>query len=104
MMPKPYALERLEQCPSSFAPSSFFMEYIRSFLPPIYMEEALNLSQRQGLNFVQVWAWESGNLMAESGLREELGQVERYLGRRHEPRPTGASVRLSEVYRSAFLR
>jgi hypothetical protein len=104
MMQRPYALERLERCPSSYTPSSFFMEYIRSFLPPIYMEEALNLSQRLGLNFVQVWAWESGNLMAESGLREELGQVERYLGRRHEPRPTGTSVRLSEVYRSAFLR
>lgn len=97
-------LERLGQCPAGFAPSEFFMDYIRSFLPPIYMDVAQSLSQKQQLDFVQVWAWESSNLLAECGLREELGQVVQYFGRLHEPRPVGTSVRISEVYRSAFLR
>ena len=97
-------LERLACFPRDFSPSEFFLDYIRSFLPPIYFGTAQNLSRKYRVDFLEVWAWESSNLMKELSFKEELGEYGSYLGRESKPMVMGASVHLSEVYRSAFIR
>lgn len=97
-------VQRLSDCPLGYEPSEFFRDYIKAFLPPIYMLFAERISQQYRVDFVKLWAWESSNLMDDVSLREELGDISPYMGWPNKPRPVGTSFQLSEVYRSAFIR
>jgi hypothetical protein len=97
-------LERFAGFPLDFSPNEFFLDYIKSPLPPIYFDTAQNLSHKYRVDFLGAWAWESSNLMKKLSVEEKLGEYAGYLGRRSEPMVMGASLRLSEVYRSAFIR
>ena len=99
-------LERLAACPLQYRPSEFFTDHITGFLAPIYLEEARRISRITRIDVVQLWAWESSNLLHDSGVTEVLGEYPEYFrGPTLEDAPlVGASSRISEVYKSAFLR
>jgi hypothetical protein len=90
--------------PVDYSPTEFFSDYISSLLPPIYLITAKRLESKHRVPFVASWAWESGNLIKDCGLSEELGEFGEYMGGPREPSMLGCSTRLSEVYRSAFIR
>lgn len=97
-------LARFERFDTKYRQSEFFTEYISTFLPPIYLMRMQRLSQKLGRNLVAAWAWESQNLAKEAGVEERLRDFGYFLGGNHNPALIGAASKLSEVYRSAYLR
>lgn len=91
-------------CPREHSPSKFFGLSIKGFLPPIYFDRAQEISKRYGFDFIKQWSWDAENIVKELGLEESLGEAVEFMGGRYSPRMPGFSSKLSEVYRSAFLR
>jgi hypothetical protein len=101
-MSSPYAnIERMAGFPPQYTPSRFFSKYSSAFLPPVYRDIAHKLSSKK-VNFLNMWAWESENIRQELKFDERLGDIQHYDTREHSH--PGISYRMSEVYRSAFLR
>jgi hypothetical protein len=98
-------LQVLAQCPSTYAASLFFTRYNRAFLPPHFADTAEKISKKTRTNFTQLWAWEFERLMKSLGIPEEVGDVSSYTqGGRSKGNLPGASSRVSEVFKSAFVR
>jgi len=74
-------------------------------VPPYFAATAEEISDKTGVDFMQLWGWESERLMTLLGIPEELGEVSTYI---HRPGSKGnlpgASSNVSEVFKSAFLR
>jgi len=97
-------IERMAGFPAQYSPSRFFSKYSRAYLPPIYAATADNLSLKGKVNFLNMWAWESENLLRELNIEEAVGDTVQYATHSREHSYPGISYRLSDVYRSAFLR
>jgi hypothetical protein len=98
-----FDLELFARCPADYRPSRFFTRYLRSLLPPYFAEEADRLTDRTGVNFLQLWAWEAARLAETAGIPESLGDIGNYAGSAHDLL-LGATARIADVYRSAYLR
>ena len=96
-----FNIERMAGYPHKYTPSRFFSKYSGAFLAPVYRQTAEKLSSRK-TSFLSMWAWESDNIRKELNIEETLGDVQSYEIQQHSS--PGISYRLSEVYRSAFLR
>jgi len=92
-----------ETASASFEPRSFFQEYAGAFTAPIYSTNVERLERLWSIPVRRQWAFEW----------EKLADAERvalttkplwFMGRRHEAHLPGADFRLSEIYRSAYLR
>jgi len=93
------------EVPPGFAPDPFFAKYARVFLPEIYDMRASELERRALITFRRQWAYEWHRLVDETGV--ELSEKSlRFWGRGHHERKriSVVDMRLSEVYRSAYLR
>lgn len=99
----PKKVVAINPVPYSYYPSDFFLKYIRSFLAPIYFENAIKISKWTGKDFISQWAYAAEEIMKQCDLQED-SEVMYFLGRSHSPMLNGMSTKLSEVYRSAFLR
>jgi len=96
--------KELEKCPSDHTPDEFFIKFIKSFIPPIYWEKANFLEKRYGVNFIQQWSWEFEKLIKNLNIPKEYETVMYYHGMEHQPLLVGLSSKISEVYKSSFLR
>lgn len=105
MYPDQYSdLDKFANCPSNYIPPLFFRRYLRAFLPPYFADTAERISAQTNLDFIQLWAWESYRLIETEGLSETLGDVSYYVSGFRDGQLNGATSRIGEVYRSAFLR
>lgn len=107
MQPEQWAeadLNTFAACPSSYSPSLFFSRYLRAFLPPYFADTAERIGGECGVDFVKLWGWESARLMAREGISEAVGDVQYYASRTDGSALNGATSRIADVYRSAFLR
>jgi hypothetical protein len=95
-----YKLDRFLEFPLGYTPSKDFRKFVRAFLAPIYFDSATLLGQQ----FIAMWAWESANLSKQLNIEEEIGDAHRFAHRHLEYTIPGTSFRLSEVYRTAFMR
>jgi hypothetical protein len=95
---------QLRTPPTEFQPSRFFTENIRGFLPPYYFDQASEIANRSGFDFVKDWAFESDQLIDELGVKEELGSAAGYMNDHSEGPIYSFSTKLSEIYKSAFIR
>ena len=93
----------LEAAPASFKIDSFFTEYVESFLPPIYAKYADKVQQRTGLPFRQQWAYEWKALVDELGITPSRAALDFWMTHLPE-RFAMMDSRMSDVYRSAYLR
>lgn len=89
--------------PADYEPHKFFTKHIRGFLAPAYSERANTIGATSGVDFSKYWAFNSQNIAAELNIEEQAGDAINFMGY-HPPRMLGMSTKLSEVYRSAFLR
>lgn len=92
------------QAPRGFAPSKFFTENVSGFLPPYYRDQAFEIVRNSGFDFVNDWAFEADQIIREMSLREEVGSAARYMNDHSQGPIYSFSTKLSEVYKSAFIR
>lgn len=89
--------------PTAFVIDDFFQKYIKSFLAPIYYERAKDIEGKIGVGFIKQWAHTSSVLIHENGISLNAG-AGHFQGRERGASLVGMSTRVSEAYRSAFLR
>lgn len=93
-----------EAAPSEFAAPEFFDKYVKIYLPPIYDYYAENIPQ-MGIPFRKQWAfeWQNLNNIAQAKLSDR--PILYWQGSTSDrERCMVVDTRMSEVYRSAFLR
>jgi hypothetical protein len=102
-LPFAKACGHAETAPQDFTPPAFFARYAENFLPP-GNADLMRILERQGRVPVwRQWAFEWQRLLTVLGIiptRSELDEWRLPGGERY----VGIDTRLSEVYRSAFLR
>ena len=89
-----------------FALPKFFTEYVQSFLPPSYVDNAEIMERNHaGLEFMRHWAFEWSELVQVFDIHESA-ESGRFWGEQHSggERYGPADTVMSEAYRSAFLR
>lgn len=89
--------------PSDFEADDFFQKYARNFLPPVYKDTADNITRRTGEPFTKQWAWEWHRLL-DATATEPDARVMDCRGRPDSEHYITVDFRLSEIYRSAYLR
>ncbi|GHO88202.1 hypothetical protein [Dictyobacter formicarum] len=99
------ACHHAETAPQDFAPTPFFVQYVNNFLPPGNADIIRRVEQQEHIPIWRQWAFEWQHLITLLGItptQRELDEWHRRLpgGKRY----VGIDTRLSEVYRSAFLR
>ena len=83
----------------------FFMEYIKSFLPPIYFSLARTLERKLEFPFIRQWGYEWETLLKALGYEPSLKPVNYWFrGKQEGRRYVAVDTKMSEVYRSSFLR
>jgi hypothetical protein len=104
-LPFTQACRHAETAPQDFTPTPFFAQYVKNFLPPGNVDLIRIVERQERVSIWKQWAFEWQHLLTLLGItptRHELDEWHRRLpgGKRY----TGIDTRLSEVYRSAFLR
>ncbi len=96
--------ENLESCPKDYKPNKFFLRTQKAFLPPIHVIRAEKIEKNTGFKFIQQWAWDADRIRKKIGIEESLRDVMDFMGGRYQPSMPAFSSKMSEIYRSAFLR
>jgi len=91
-------------CSNDYIVNSFFSKYIDTFLAPIYSQRAQAIEKASGKSFMKQWAFTAENIFQEAGIAQNSEQVYFYARHEHDKFLTGFSSKVSEVFRSAFLR
>ncbi len=92
-----------ENLPTSYNINKFFDKYIKTILAPIYFIRAEEIEEKTVSSFIDVWAYNAEVIAKEYNIELESNH---YFYGRHENEKflIGFSTKVSEVYRSAFLR
>ena len=93
----------ITQCPISYEVDKFFEKYVRTFLAPIYYTRAEEIEENSVEPFLKQWSFTAAEIARENNVASNP-RVADFHGRKDDPTLTGMSSKLSEVYRSAFLR
>jgi hypothetical protein len=92
-----------QTAPESFVATAFFEKQVRAFTAPIYAVNIERLQRLYSIPLWQQWAFEWERLVEAE--RTPLSTKPLwFIGREHEARLPGADFKLSELYRSAYLR
>ena len=94
----------IELVPTGYSSNPFFAKYIKTFLAPIYMQRAEEIERRSRKQFIQQWVFTADNIIRDTGIQLNSNQVYYYARSEHDEFLLGFSSKISEVYRSAFLR
>ena len=86
-----------------FTPDPFFLKHAIHFVPPVYAENANQIAREKGIPFVSQWAWEWSGLVQDLSIIPD-GHVLRSRGDADSDLHVCYDFRLSEIYRSAYLR
>ena len=91
--------------PTDFTPSDFFIEYVRHFLPPLFLMRAKRAERLGTKNLVRQWAYEWQLLQRALGLPLSTAVLNYWLSSSAYKQPCrAADPAMSEVFRSAYLR
>lgn len=89
--------------PFSYEKSDFFNKYIKTLLAPIYFDRAQEIEKRTSKQFINLWAYNAEVIAKENNI--DLRSNYYFYGHnKNDKFLTGFSTKLSEVYRSTFLR
>jgi hypothetical protein len=89
--------------PNGFQADRFFLQYAESFVPPVYLDRAKRIDQKNCPSFLTQWAFEWTKLVELTGFKLRRPYVS-FWTRRDAEYLMCLDLPLSEVYRSAFLR
>jgi hypothetical protein len=90
--------------PGGYRTSDFFTKYISSFLSPVYLERANEIENRTFRPFIRYWSYQAARLMELTGAEEALNDVHYFAGGNYQPKRVACAFRLSEIYRTSYLR
>lgn len=89
--------------PESYKPKDFFEKYIKTILAPIYHDRASEIEKKTGIPFMKLWSYNAEEIAKSESI--ELNPNHYFYGHnKNDKFLTGFSTKVSEVYRSAFLR
>jgi len=95
--------KELEQCPSDHTPDEFFKKFIKSFILPVYWDDANFLEKKYGVNFIRQWSWEFEKIIKKLNIPKNEDVLD-YFGTNYRPLLIGFPSKISEAYKSSFLR
>ena len=93
----------VQEAPSEFKLSKFFIKYNKSILAPIYVDRALIIETNTGYPFMKTWEYVA-NMLAKSENIELQDNMNFYGHNKNGKFLIGSSTKVSEIYRSSFLR
>lgn len=96
--------QEIEVYPSDYSVNPFFSKHIQTFLAPIYFQRATEIQSNSGKPFIWQWSFTADGILKDAGIALNLNQVYYYARSEHEKLLAGFSSKISEAYRSAFLR
>lgn len=86
-----------------YRPKDFFEKYIKTILAPIYYDRASEIEKRTRIPFIKRWAYNAEEIAKNESI--ELTPNHYFYGHsKNDKFLTGFSTKVSEIYRSAFLR
>lgn len=88
--------------PETFAADSFFTQYVRIFLPEIYLLQGKRIDERTGNRFIRQWSFEWARLLKVVDV--ELRRPSSYFWKDPNGDHFVWDLPMSEIYRSSFLR
>ncbi len=86
-----------------FEPDPFFLRHAVQFVPKILAKMANRVARETGAPVVEQWAWEWSRLVDQVSLVPD-GHVLQFRGDSESDLHVSCDFRLSEIYRSAYLR
>jgi len=89
--------------PSDHVVDEFFGRYVSNFLPPIYRTFGEYIQQHEQVPFLQQWGYEWEQIVGQLDIPLSP-DILHFMGRPEDEHFRGVSFRMSEVYRSSFLR
>lgn len=93
----------IEDYPKSYKPKDFFEKYIKTILAPIYHDRANEIEKKTKIPFMMLWSYNAEEIAKSENI--ELNPNHYFYGHnKNDKFLTGFSTKVSEVYRSAFLR
>lgn len=99
------SLEHSGETPSDFDVDPFFEKYVKTFVPPYYDYLAGLIEENEVIAFRRHWAFEWKGLVDETSVELTDRTLYFWFGSRDEKERVAATdTKLSEIYRSAFLR
>ncbi|MDD4382987.1 MAG: ATP-binding protein [Candidatus Shapirobacteria bacterium] len=96
--------EKIEIPPINYVISKFFLGHIKTFLAPIYMIRAKEIEKATGKPFIKYWSYVSDKIVENTSTILDSNQTY-FMGRsQNDDFVIGFSSKVSQVYRSAFIR
>jgi hypothetical protein len=93
----------LNEMKYSYEANNFFNKYIKMILAPIYFDRAQEIEEKTRKPFIKIWAYNAEILAKKENI--ELNSDLYFYGRhKNDKFLIGFSTKVSEIYRSAFLR
>lgn len=94
----------LKMPPASYSTGEFFTKYSTGFLSPVHMDRANEIARKTLRPFVRYWSYNALEIMKSLKIDEAVNGVDYFSGSQYQPKRVACSFRISEVYRSAYLR
>jgi hypothetical protein len=91
-------------CPPDYSPTRFFNRYCKQYVAPIYHMHLSEIGRHTHVNAIQLWGWTFDQLADELAMKKDTHDFGSYVAQRKEGTIPCASSRVSEVFKSAYLR
>lgn len=91
-------------CPPDYSPTRFFNRYCKQYVAPIYHMHLSEIGRSTNINAIQLWGWTFDQLADELVIKKDAHDFGSYVAQRKEGTIPCASSRVSEVFKSAYLR
>jgi hypothetical protein len=91
-------------CPADYVPTRFFQKYNIGFVPPVYRDSLIAIGRSTRVNVVQLWGWTFDGLSERVGIGTDTQSFSRYTQDHRDGNIMCASSRVSEVFKSSYLR
>jgi hypothetical protein len=91
-------------CPSDYSPTRFFTRYCKQYVAPIYHMHLSEIGRTKGTDIIQLWGWTFDRLADKLAIKRDADDFGGYVAQRKDGTIPCASSRVSEVYKSAYLR
>lgn len=98
------AYATIEEIPADYTVNSFFSKHIKTFLAPIYHSRATQIEIDTWEPFIDQWSFTSESIIKELNLELDSNQTYYYAAYPEDKFLMGFSNKLSEAYRSSFIR
>jgi hypothetical protein len=97
-------LKDIEPVSNTYSLNTFFSKYVKTFLAPIYMQRAEEIERDSLRPFIKQWTFTIDQIIKETGTELNSNQAYYYARSEHDEFLLGFSSKVSEAYKSAFLR